>query len=208
MNKNISIQFGVCAVLCLLMPLNASADEEDRARQVCKAEITKTYGLDKFRNTWAERLGNHKFQVHGDVRYNHNYYDFQCKVKQGEVRSFAYQGPHNRHGDHDDANAAVAVGVGLVLAAAIVSSADNNSRDELPVAKTVLEDDCHDILQYRIRDEHDRSANVKKQESKIKGRDLSGEAKVKYGSGSPHHVSYTCHFDRQGQIKDSSYRLY
>ena len=195
-------------VLTLVAPLAASAAEEDKARKACKAKITDTYDLRKFRNAWVERLGHHKFQVHGEARFDHQWYDYQCKVKQGQVRSFAYHGPHNRHGNDSDTNTAVAVGVGLAIAAVVVSAADNDRHNDLSVPKTVLEDDCHDILQYRIRDEHDHTAAVKMRESRLKGRDLSGEAKVKYQHHSPHHVTYTCHFDGKGHITDSSYRLH
>ncbi len=200
---------GVAAITIfgLTLPLAASADEEESARKACKTTITNTYDLHKFRNAWVERLGNHKFQVHGEVRFERHWYDYQCKVKRGEVRSFAYDGPHNRH-DDNDAGTVVAVGVGLAIAAAIASSADDGKGGDLSVPKTVLEDDCHDILQYRIRDEHDRTAEVKMQESRLKGRDLTGEAKVKYHHHSPHHVTYACHFDGKGRLLDSSYKLH
>lgn len=199
----------VIVALAGLLPLEAIADQEEDARRACKARIAEVYDLDKFRNTWTDKLGNHKFQVHGEVRFDHNYYDFQCKVKQGEVRSYAYEGPHRKHGDHsDDMGKAVAVGAGLAIAAALVAASNDGDDRNLSASKSVLEDDCHDILQYRIRDEHDRSADVQMEESTLKGRDLSGEAKVKYQNRSPHHATFTCHFDRNGRIDDSSYRLH
>ena len=198
----------VFLIVASLVPLVASADEEQRAEQQCKAEIKTAYGLQKFRNTWAERLGNHKFQVSGEARFDGQYHDFQCKVKQGKVKSYTYHGPHNKHGDHDDNDVGVAVGVGLLLAAvAVAASNDDTDNDQLPASKSVMEDDCHDELQYRVRDEHDRSAEVKMKQSRLNGRDLSGEAKVKFRYENPHHLSITCHFDRKGQVIDSSYQL-
>lgn len=184
----------------------ALADGEDRARKMCKQKITNVYDLKKFRHTDVERVGNHKFQVHGQARYDHHWYDFQCKIKRDQVRSYAYHGPHSRNND-DNLGTALAVGAGIAIVAAVASS-HNDDDKALPVSKSVLEDDCHDILQYRIRDEHDRTAMVHMKESHLKGQDLSGEAKVKYHDGRPHRVKYTCHFDRNGQIRDSSYRLH
>jgi hypothetical protein len=185
----------------------AMADGEDRARKLCKQKITDVYDLKKFQHTQVERVGNHKFQVHGQVRFDHHWYDFQCRVKQDQVKSYAYHGPHNRNRD-GDVETALAVGAGLAIVAAIASAHSDDDRKSLSVPRTALEDDCHDILQYRIRDEHDRTASVTMRESHLKGRDLSGEARVDYHDGRPHKVKYTCHFDRDGQIKDSSYRLH
>jgi hypothetical protein len=67
---------------------------------------------------------------------------------------------------------------------------------------------CHDMLQYRIRDEHGYTARVTLKEASLSGHDLTGDAKVKYDRGSPHHATYTCHFDGSGRLKDSSYDLY
>lgn len=195
------------AVAVVLIAPAAVADDEDQAKRLCQQKITSVYDLKKFHHTQVERLGHHKFQVHGQVRYDHHWYDFQCKVKQGQVRSFAYHGPHSRN-DDDDLGTALAVGAGLAIVAAVASAQKHDDDRELSVSKSVLEDDCHDILQYRIRDEHDRSATVTMKESHLKGRDLSGEAKAKYHDGRPHRVKYTCHFDGDGQIRDSSYRLH
>ena len=195
-----------------LTPLVASADDEQRAKQECITKIKNTYGLQKFRNTWAERTGNHKFDVSGQARFDGQYHDFQCRVKQGQVKSFTYHGPHSKHGDHDDNDVGVAVGVGLLLAAvAVAASSDDGDHDkdenQLGVSQSVLEDDCHDELQYRVRDEHDRSADVRMKQSRLKGRNLSGEAKVKFRYDNPHHLSFTCHFDSKGRVVDSSYQL-
>jgi len=193
----------------------ALASEEKQAKKLCKHKIQDVYDARKFRDTWVEQVGNHKFKVHGKAVVEDYWYPYHCKVKNGSVKSYSYEGPSRHHSgsknDDDDLGAAIAVGAGLaILAAAASQSGDNDhgGGSQLDVKKSVLEDDCHDILQYRIRDEHDRSARVKMKDSTVKGRDLKGEAKVKYDHGHPHHVAYTCHFDKHGHIKDSSYHLY
>ena len=204
--------------LTLLITLGISlpgvgvASEQDRAEQLCKEKIRDVYGVDKFRNVWAERLGNHKFKVHGKVKIHHERYPFDCKVKRGHVKSYAYSGPNPRHDDHDDDNnlvPALAIGAGLAIIAAIAASDDDSSdnKSSLPVQKSVLEDDCHDQLQYRIRDEHDHRARVHLKDTRIDGHDLRGHANVKYG-GTAHHANFTCHFYRNGRIKDAQYYLY
>ena len=211
MNQNYLPGVSAALLVTVLLSPVAFAAEEDRAKDLCKAKIEDVYGVNKFRNTLTERLGNHKFQVDGEVRFDHHSYDFQCKIKQGNVKSYSYGGPDRRHNDDDDIGTAIAVGAGLAIIAAIAASSDDDkhsARQELPVAKTILEDDCHDMLQYRIRDEHDYTARVTLKEASLSGHDLTGDAKVKYDRGSPHHATYTCHFDGSGRLKDSSYHLY
>jgi hypothetical protein len=218
MNPELSSRLAAAIILGFLLPLNAIASEEDRAIQLCESKIKDVYGVSNFRHVSSEREGNHKFLVNGKVRYDDHKYDFNCKVKHGEVRSYAYSGPHKRHrDDHDDEDsnvgAVIAVGAGLAILAAIAASQsdDNDESDRgstLSVSKSVLEDDCHDTLQYRIRDEHDYSARVNLKDSRIDGHNLVGNARVKYDRDDPQHATYTCHFDSRGRLLDSSYHLY
>jgi hypothetical protein len=217
MNLKFSRALIAGVILTLLLPAFAMASEEDRAKRLCESKIEDVYGVNRFRHVLVDRVGNHKFKVHGKVRYDHHKYDFNCKVKQGNVKSYAYKGPHNRHKDDDDDNnnvgAAVAVGAGLAILAAIAMSqagdADDHDKDStLSVNKSVLEDECHETLQYRIRDEHDYTARVNLKEARIEGHDLVGDAKIKYEREHPQHATYTCHFDSRGRVKDSSYHLY
>ena len=205
-----SLSVTLVAFLAILtVPTQALANASDRARQECKQKITDVYGLKKFQNAHVEKTGNHKFRVYGQVRYDHRWYDYHCKVKQDRVKSYAYDGPHGHNKDDDDVEAALAIGAGLAIAAAVIASSnDDKGGGDLPVPKSALEDDCHDILQYRIRDEHDRTASVHMKESHLKGRDLMGKATAKYHGGRPHNVNFTCHFDGKGHIVDSSYTLH
>lgn len=217
MNRYQTTILATILIPAFLLPAHAKASEEDKARRLCKSKIEDVYGVDKFRNIWAERIGNHKYKIHGQVKYDDHKYDFNCKVKNGNIKSYAYDGPHKRHKDDDDDSnigAAVAVGAGLaILAAAAMSQTDDDDNNDkssstLPVSKSVLEDDCHDMLQYRVRDEHDYTARVDLKNARVEGHDLVGDAKVWYDRQHPRHASYTCHFDRQGRLIDSRYHLY
>lgn len=208
----------VAVSLCLLFPGTAMASEEDRAKQLCRDKIRDVYGVSNFRNVWGEQIGNHKFKIHGKVRIDDHQYPFNCKVKQGHVKSYAYHGPSPRHREHDDDDdgslgTALAVGAGLAIVAALAAAShsdkgDSGKSSQLRVNKSVLEDNCHDTLQYRIRDEHNYTARVHLKSSRIEGHDLVGDAKVKYEGEHPHHASYTCHFDDRGRVMDSRYHLY
>lgn len=218
MTFKFSNSLAAAVITALLLPLTAMASEEDRAIQLCESKIRDEYGVSNFRHVSSEREGNHKFMVHGKVRYDDHKYNFSCKVKHGNIKSYAYNGPHKRHrddADDDNSNvgAVVAVGAGLAILAAIAASqsdaADGTGKGSaLSVSKSVLEDDCHDTLQYRIRDEHDYTARVNIRDSRIDGHDLVGSARVKYDREDPQHANYTCHFDSRGRVLDSSYYLY
>ncbi len=167
----------------------------------------------------SEELGNHKYKIHGQARIDHHKYPFNCKIKNGRVKSYAYTGPNPRYRDHDQDDdsdsglgTVLAVGAGLAIIAALATSQDGDDdsakSSDLPVKESVLEDDCHDALQYRIRDEHNYTARVKMEKAEIEGRDLVGNAKVKYDGRHPNHATYTCHFDSHGRLMDSRYHLY
>ena len=219
MKKAIGLSAAGVFCLGLLFPGASMASEEDRAKQLCKDKIRDTYGLSHLRNVWGEKVGNHKFKVHGQAIVGHHKYPFDCKIKHGHVKSYAYSGPNPRyrehdHDDDDDSNlgTVLAVGAGLAIVAALAASqddsADTDSSGGLPVKQSVLEDDCHDALQYRIRDEHNYTAQVRMEDATIKGRDLVGSAKVKYDGRHPNHATFRCHFDGRGRLMDSGYHLY
>lgn len=203
--------------LCLLAPGVGMASEEGHAKQLCENKIRNVYRVSDFRHVEAEQVGNHKYKIHGKVKIDHQKYPFNCKIKNGHVKSYAYNGPSPRHRDEKDDDdsglgTALAVGAGLAIIAAVVAAqsgdSDSSKTSQLPVKKSVLEDDCHDMLQYRVRDEHDYTARVNLTSSRIQGHDLVGEAKVKYDRDHPHRATFTCHFDSHGRVMDSSYHLY
>ena len=75
--------------LGMSLPSYSVASEQERAERICQEKIRDVYGVNKFRNVWAERLGNHKFKVHGKVKNQHERYPFDSKVKRGRVKSYA-----------------------------------------------------------------------------------------------------------------------
>jgi len=210
-----NLEKSVVLAVCVLAGQAAYGSDEDRVTQVCKNKIKSEYRVDKFRNVMAEKEGHHKWRVYGKVKTDDHKYPFNCKVKSGEVKSYAFDGPSpkRRKDDDSDVGTALAVGAGLAIVAALAVSASNDDDDrknsnQLREKQTHLEDDCHDELSYRIRDEHDRSASVRLESARLEGHDLVGEARVKYNRHKVHQATYTCHFNSHGRLKDSSYRLY
>jgi hypothetical protein len=189
----------------------ASADE-DSAISACKGKVRAEYDAEKFRDVWAEKEGHHKYRVYGKVKVHDHKYPFSCKIKDGQVKSYSFEGPH-RKDDDSDVETAIAVGAGLAIVAAAVASSSGSQHDdhksgELHHRRSHLEDDCHDALTYRISDEHDRTASVSIKSAELKGFDLKGEARVQYEGHHPHKATYTCHFNDDGYLVDSHYKLY
>jgi len=202
---------GATISLALALPnAGLASEEENQAIKLCESKILDVYKVDKFRHVWAEQVGNHKFKVHGKVKYEGDKHPFDCKVKHGNIKSYHYDGPHPALNENDDVSVgtALAVGAGLAILAAVAAQSDDDQDSGLSGKKSVLEDECLEALSYRLRDERHHTADVRIKSSKLDGRTLTGEAKVYYGHERPHHANYTCHFDRNGRVHDSQYYLY
>ena len=196
------------------VPTSAFADNQ-QAIYTCVEKIQSIYGVKDFRNTSADRLGHNKFKVYGKAKYNDHKYPFNCKIKNGRVKSYHYDGPHaNSASDDSDLGAAVAIGAGLAIIGALAASSmssnsdNSSSSNSLQIDKNRLEDECHDELSYRMRDEHHTSADVRIMSSEIHRNELRGDGKVRWANSRADHFTYTCHFDDQGWARDSQYYLY
>ena len=190
---------------------SAALASEDEAVRLCEQQITNAYKVDKFHNVWAEQTGHHKYKVHGNVKYNHDKHPFDCVVKRGQIRSYYYDGPHPGLADNNedvDVGTALAVGAGLAIVAAIAGSLADDGGSAPATEKTYLEDECHEALERRMRDDHHESAEAKLKTSELGHGSLSGEGKVKWSHSRPNHFTYTCEFDNRNLVSDSSYVLY
>jgi len=202
-------------LLSLTLPVGATASDLDDAQRLCQDRIREVYGVGKLRDVWAEQIGNSKFKVYGKVKADNQLYPFDCKVKHGQVQSYAYDGPHGRHKDDDSKlGTAVAVGAGLAIVAAIAASQSGDSDKSRSTSishgrsQAALEDDCHDAVEARVRHDQERWARVAFRNSRVRGDQLTGEANVTYGDRQPHLATFTCYFDNHGRVVDSSYQLY
>lgn len=183
----------------------AFANEEDEAKRACERQIEDSYDVDTFRNVWAEERGNHKYKIHGDVKYQHDRHPFTCVVKRGHVRSYHYDGPHPRLADDDDddaAKAAAAVGVGLAIAAIIAKTAADEGSE-----KTHMEDECQEVLAHRMASDHHDSAEFRITSSELDGDILNGEGDVRWAHAGPNRVQFSCLF-QDHRVDDSNYVLY
>jgi hypothetical protein len=196
----------VASAVALALGLHAAAfanNQEDEAIRACKGQIEDSYDVDTFRNVWAEERGNHKYKIHGDVKYDHDRHPFTCVVKRGHVRSYHYDGPHpGLADDNDTAKAAAAVGVGLAIAAIIAKTAADEGSD-----KTHMEDECQEVLSYRLAADHHDSATFRITSSELDDDILNGEGNVRWEHAGPNRVQFSCLF-QDHRVDDSNYVLY
>jgi hypothetical protein len=194
------------AVLIAALSAHSTAfANEDEAVRLCEQTISDTYNVDKFRNVWAEEKGNHKYKVHGNVKYQHDKHPFDCTVKRGHVKSYHYDGPHPGladDADNDTAKKVLAIGAGLAIAAALAKAASDDGNDQ-----THMEDDCREALASRMREDHHDSADFTIKKSKLDGDILSGEGKVRWEHEQPNHVEFSCLF-QDHRVDDTNYVLY
>jgi len=207
-------------LVALLVSLagNAQATEE-QAIQACQDRMRSEYDVNKFRNVFAERSGNHKYRVYGKVKIRGDRYPFSCRVKRGDVRSYSYNGPHGDRHKNSEKNLAIGVGLAALAAAAIIASNKNSNENagfesawdtNSPVDKEYLEDECHDTLASRIRHEHDDVKRVRLNSSQLghQGRKLTGRGHIRWDYGHPSELEFMCQFDRNGRVIDSYYSYY
>lgn len=188
---------------------------EGRAKSLCEDAIKRHYGVDSFRNVWADRTGHYKYDVHGEVREDRRSYPFNCKVKGDYVKSYYYNGPHKKDDDNGGSKlgTALAIGAGIAIIAALASKSNGDDDYHDYDSSTgrdakLMEDDCHDELVYRLRHEHREHASVVLKTAKVRGRKLSGEGKVRWQNHPNNRFNYTCYFDSRGHIRDSEYQYY
>jgi hypothetical protein len=216
MAKPVASTLTAALALSLAIPSSAFGLEAYDAQRLCEDKIRDVYGVNKLRDVWAEQIGNDKFKVYGKVKADNQLYPFDCKVKHGQVQSYAYEGPHGRHKDDDDGKlgTAVAVGAGLAIVAAIAASQSGDGERSKSTStshgrsQSAIEDDCHDAVEARVRYDQERWGRVVFRNTHTSGNQFFGQATVTYGDRQPRQATFSCYLDGYGRVVDSSYQLY
>ncbi len=216
-----------------LLFVSHSQATEIESTILCKNKMRSIYGMDEFRQVSAEKVGHHKYVVHGKVKYHHNRYPFNCRIKRGYVTSFHYNGPtessenyddDHHHSSHRGKNIAIGVGIAAIAAAVIANknktnqsmntnnysqNAYNNAYDS-HINNEDLEDSCHDSVDGRIKRNYKtiRRVNFTHDTIKHNKTQVVGDGRVSYYNGEHTGFSFTCQFNRNGHVIDTSYSIY
>jgi len=210
------IFYTMLIISSFIMANNVWASSETRAINLCKDKIKSIYAVDRFKHVEADKTGHNKYDVHGKVKYDGEKRPFSCRVKNERLRSYHYEGRHKRHKDDDHKSHTgrnVAIGVGIAaIAAMVIKNKHNKNDDEYSkhVTKESLEDDCHDELSRRIKDNYHSIRRVEFKHDSIKHnmRKGEGDGRIIYRNGERTDFEFTCYFEKDGQISDSSYSIF
>ncbi len=225
MNKKLIIALISCSFFTSVV---AIASGEDKAIYECKNSIRNNYNVSDFRNVFADSIGHHRYRVYGKVRARGHRYPFNCTVKRGWVQSYSYDGPYgnrdNRY-DRDDKHHSstgknIAIGVGLAALAAVIAanakkggtstSSESAFSYDKHVDKYYLEDECGEALGGRVRREHHGVRKIEIDTSRVThaGSTLTGKGLIHWQQDQPSDLEFSCQFDNDGSVRDSSYSFY
>ena len=119
------------AAIGLCVPMAVSvATEQEEAVTLCEGKLREMYDLEKFTSVWADPVGNHKFNISGNVREQDRNCPFECQVTHGRLTSSSYHGPSAQAQEDSGVGTAIAVGAGLAVAAASAAAALDDGGDE------------------------------------------------------------------------------
>jgi hypothetical protein len=213
-------------IMSSLVFSNSNASEE-KAIDACENKIRSIYGVDQFKHVEAEKIGHHIYIVRGKVKYQDAKHPFSCRAKRGQVLSYHYEGPskytgnrdNHHHKSHTGRNVAIGVGVAAIIGAILVnSSKDDSSKGDNKnsnhyaknMASEDLEDSCHETVEGRIKRNYHTIRRVKFKHDTIKHdrRNAYGNGRVVYYNGDRTDFSFSCDFNRNGRVIDSSYSIY
>lgn len=219
--KNIYLGF---AVVSLLSAPSAFAYSEFNARMDCLGKVVNWgSSYSDPQDVRTEETGHNSFYVTGrvkdrDDRRRH----FECRIEHKEVTSWNVSS-HDSDSDKKKNNTgkALAIGAGVVGAAALIAilassksgdQAHDDSRTTYNSGKSNPFDDmrylrmeCRRVVREHLVRDHGAVEDLDLDQANLNGRSLSGDGRVSFSSGGARNLTYTCNFDRGGNIYDGNY---
>ncbi len=214
----LSLRFALgCATVLALSVAEARYDEND-ARRDCERKLRTDSRFKAMNDVRIEDQGNNSYRVKGMASLNGPDQPFNCRVRHGEVVSWNIEGSRNSSNNDDKAAAAVIIGAGL-LGLAIAASQDkddhdhnrnrdryqNNYNDNALGDMDYLKKECRQNIRHHLADDHGRVNKLEFRHVDVHGRTLRGDGHVVFQNDEERNLSFSCDFDRRGQIVDGSY---
>ena len=207
------------ALLLTVMITSTTASQGYKvdAEDACAMSIIES-GYSKMKDLKTVDRGHGKFRVTGSVkspddRRRHN---FVCNYRYNQVANWNLikQGgsTHNRSADnsngHSRHNNNAAIGAGILAIAAIAAAANNDKSKNHAAGGNPFNDrhylkrECRHNIKHHI----EMAKKVKFTSAHLQNRRLSGEGYVIFEDGYERSLTYSCDFDRRGNIHDGHYR--
>ncbi|CDH43723.1 exported hypothetical protein [Candidatus Contendobacter odensis Run_B_J11] len=163
----------------------------------------------------AQEAGRNSYKVTGLVKdRNKKEHRFNCRIDHREVVSWNVSPEEISDSDKKTA-AAVGAGVlGLAILAAAVSG--NKDHDDKRSAygrgegssfddMGYLKQECTNEVRRHLDREHGQVRDLELTHPDLNNRTLTGNGRVSFERGGHRELSFTCNFDRRGQIQDGHY---
>ena len=168
----------------------------------------------------SEETGHNSFNVSGKVNDKHgNKRNFDCRIEHKEVVSWNVSHDSDKKKDKTGKMLAICAGiVGVAALAAVIANSKSgdqthdDSRTTYNSGKSnpfddmrYLRSECWRVVgQHLVRD-HGAVEDLDLEQANLNGRVLSGVGRVSFEAGGANNLTYTCNFDRGGNIYDGNY---
>jgi len=200
-------------IASVALSTSAYAYNQENAKRACINQVTE-HGTGVYHNASGIRIsdqGHHSYTVTGNVisnrdKHTHN---FTCSIRHKELVSYNV----SQSGNNSSGNKAVAIGAGI-LALAVIAAASNDKHQGHDTGSSAFDDmqylkrQCKQNVHHHIQADHPRRHidKIKFDNTHLNGRKLQGSGYVVFGNGNERDLTYSCEFDRRGQIYDGYYR--
>ncbi|MEF8703783.1 MAG: hypothetical protein V5B32_11110 [Candidatus Accumulibacter sp. UW26] len=212
------------AVASMLAAPGAFAYNEFNARMDCLNKVVhwgSSYSNPQ--DVRADETGHHSFNVIGTVRdRDDREHRFDCRIEHKEVVSWNVSSSNSHSDKHKSkTDKALVIGAGIVglaaLAAVIANSKSNdNTHDASRVVYNsgksnpfddmrYLRSECRRVVREHLVQDHGAVDDLDLDQANLNGRALSGDGRVSFESGGARNLTYSCNFDRGGNVYDGNY---
>lgn len=171
----------------------------------------------------VDETSQNSFNVNGKVKdRDSREHRFDCRIENKEVISWnVSSGDSDSDKKKNKTGKMLAIGAGVVGVAALVailansksgdkehddSRATYNSGKSNPFGDMrYLKSECRRVVREHLVRDHGAVEDLDLDQANLNGRALSGDGRVSFESGGARNLTYTCNFDRGGNVYDGSY---
>ncbi len=201
MNKPLTRCLSLAIAAALASPTAFAYDQRD-AIEDCQDKIFDDSQYSRYSDAHgatAQETGRNSYKVSGLVKdRNKKDHRFNCRID-------------------SDKKKAAAIGAGVlglaILAAAVSGDKDHdNKRSSYEKGENSPFDDmgylkreCERVVSFHLNRDHGPVRNLELTHPHLHDRTLSGNGRVSFERGGHRELSFTCDFDRRGQVQDGHY---
>lgn len=217
MNKQLTRCLSLAIAAAMASPTAFAYNQSDAIAD-CQDKIFDDSQYSRFsgpHGVTAQETGRHSYTVTGLVKdRSQKDHRFNCRTDHREVVSWNVS--PEAISDSDKKTAA-AVGAGIlglaILAAAVSGNKDHdNKRSSYERGENspfddmeYLKQECERVLSFHLNRDHGQVRDLELTYPHLNGRTLTGNGRVFFERGGRRELSFTCDFDRRGQIHDGHY---